>query len=217
MRSGHRRTHIAPPANVRGTPYASDRETDNLPSSIGSWSDRPFIPIFIRLQSGSGTELWPGLILNFRQVARLISPWNQDHPAIRAYALRRLGADSGITLMETSDIINLLNKQFQIIGSSKPLIAKQPIVPPEILHIPRSGGTCPYTGLKHTVITELVAARSAYGYTGIKRVPRTMPGNISGRLMISTESLLGYIRSLPPPQYKMGTNPFPRERSSVRV
>lgn len=171
---------------------------------------RPFVPIFIRLTSGSGTELWPGLKLSFRQVARLVSPgkWNHGIPSIRAYALRKQGTERGITLIETADVVQWLNTAFGHAGSSQPLISNPPSIAPVILHIPRPGDNCPYTGLKHTVLVELVAPCSPYGHTRIKTVPCILPGNTSGKKMIKTETLLRYLRSLPPPRYKISPNRY---------
>jgi hypothetical protein len=211
-RVGGGKRKIAASDCARGTPSKSHsgRLKDSELHRPGRLSSQSFIPVFIRLTNGPGTELWPGFRLTFRQVARLVSPgeWNEGVPPIRAYALRKQGKDRGITLIETSDIVKWLNKAFHIAGSSLPLIPEPAIALPPILHIPPSGGSCPHTGLRHTILVELVDSRSPYGHTRIKTALDVLPGNIKGSKMIATESLLRFIRSLPAPQYKIAPNPY---------
>lgn len=64
-------------------------------------------PVFLRLPSGPGRQLWPGCRLNYWQLRPLISPgpWNNNTPPVRAYNVRKPGATRGTPLIEHADLI----------------------------------------------------------------------------------------------------------------
>ena len=171
------------------------------PQAFGDFPHR----IFDRLPNGPGRELWPGGPLNYWKLRRLISPgpWNKNSPPVRAYVLRNEEADRGIVLIEHIDLLKWWNECFRRSGVFSEPIAIPQIELPPVLRIPLPGEECPYTSLKHTVMYDLARICSPYGQTGILFTRYVLPGSAKRAIAFETQSLLRYIRSLPPPQYKI--------------
>jgi hypothetical protein len=161
--------------------------------------------VFLRLPNGPGRELWPGGPLNYWKLRRLISPgpWNKNVPPVAAHQLCKSGADRGIVLIALDSLLMWLNDCFRRSGTFGNPIPIPKIELPPVLRIPPPGQECPYTSLRHTVMYELARVCSPHGQTGIYSTPYTLPGSAKRAIAIETQSLLRYIRSLPPPQYKI--------------
>ena len=161
---------------------------------------------------GPGRRLWPGSSLNYWNLRSLISPgpWNNDRPPVRAYALRKPGATRGTVLIENLDLLQWWNTQFQQGNpASAPLPLPNSQLPP-VLSIPSSGGQCPVTQLKHTVMYELSLPQSPYGQTRIYVTRYHLPGRAMNHIAMQTQSVLQFIRSFPPPRYKITPRTFTR-------
>jgi hypothetical protein len=163
-------------------------------------------PVFLRLPSDPKGPLWPGLPLKYSQLRPLISPgpWNNNTPPIRAYDLRKPRAKRGIPLIEHIDVIQWLNAQFQRTDPAFPPIPLPYIKAPEILIVPsKRRPQCPFTLLKRTSLFELSLPDSEYGQTRIYVTRLRIPGREVGTIAMETQSVLRFIRSFPPPQYKI--------------
>ena len=167
-------------------------------------------PIFLRMPSKGNRELWPGSGLNYWKLRRLISPgtWNEQKPSVRAYELRKIGRTRGMVFIEHADLIDWYNKQFQRSNPASPVLSPPQISLPPTLTIPATGKQCPYTQLRHTVMYELSQLSSPYGQTGIYFTPLLLPGRTHGRIAMQTPSVLQFIRSCPPPKYKISPETF---------
>jgi hypothetical protein len=165
----------------------------------------PPVPIFLRLPTGSKRILYPGSNLNYWKLRNLISPgpWNNHQPPIRAYELKKPGTSGGIVLIEHLSLLTWWAPFLKESNSTSPLLPMLGIVLPPILNVVKSGGQCPYTGLKHTMLYELSLRNSPYGPTGIQSWMTSRPGSKVHTIAIDTASLVSFIRSLPPPQYKI--------------
>ena len=167
--------------------------------------DGPPGRVFLRLPDTGSGEPWLVPSLNYWKLQRLISPgrWNKGCAPVRAYVLRRTCATRGIVLVEHADIIRWLNECFRKSGVLTPPIPAPQIALPPVLRIPAAGEKCPYTSLTHGTMFELSRPFGAYGLTQIYVARYLLPGSAAKAVAIETQSLLRYIRSLPPPNYKI--------------
>lgn len=167
--------------------------------------------VFLRLPTPEDQAFWPWNVLRNKKLQRIISagPWNDHKPPVRAYRLWKLGAERGVVLIEHLDLIRFLNRVILKSESSAGPIPLPEFDPPKVLNIPDSGEECPVTSLKHTVMFELSQRFSPYGPTEIQVSPYVLPGSKVNHIAIVTESLLRYIRSQPPPQYKISEKTLP--------
>jgi hypothetical protein len=168
-------------------------------------------PVFLRMPSGQHRRLWPGSPFTYYNLRPLVSPgpWNNQSPPIRAYALRKVGTKRGTVLIEYADLIAYLNRLFQPQNPSCP-----PLPPPRIpnfptLSVPPPGKQCPVTQLKTTIMHELSLNESPYGDTKIFTTRNYITGSAKWRVLMTTDSVLRFIRSCPPPQYKIAPRNFP--------
>jgi hypothetical protein len=163
--------------------------------------------VFLRLPGRHSPGPLDGTPLKNRKLHRMISPgpWNKNSPPIRAYVLRKTGTDRGIVLIENEDVLRYWNECFRWSGIFTAPIPVPTIALPPVLHIPPPGKECPYTSLKHTTMFELSRPFSPYGQTQIYVARYLLPGSAAKVIAIETQSLLRYIRSLPPPKYKISS------------
>lgn len=168
-------------------------------------------PVFLRLPTGSKRDVWRWSPLTYWELRTLISPgpWNNHNPVIRAYSLCKPGAQRGTVLIEHLDLAKWWNTQFEKRYPSLAPVPLPQIQPPPVLRIPPSGGVCPFTQLKHTTLYELSLPQSPYGQTKIYMTRYAVPGRGINPIVMETQSLLQYIRSCPPPRYKITPRIFP--------
>lgn len=168
-------------------------------------------PVFIRMPSGQHRRLWPGSSFTYYNLRPLVSPgaWNNNRPPIRAYNLRKVGKTRGTVLIEHADLIEYLSQEFKGRNPAAPPLPPLNIHLPPVLGIPPSGGQCPVTQLKHTVMYDLSLAQSPYGATKIFTTRHYITGSALGRILMQTDSVLRFIRSCPPPQYRISPRNFP--------
>lgn len=180
----------------------------NKASPLGSL---PTEPVFIRMPSGPGRELWPGSGLDYWKLRPLISPgpWNNQSPLVRAYDVTKACATRGTPLIEHVDLIEWLNSQFHKNSTQFGPLPLPNIQPPPVLTIPPRGGICPVTQLKRTTMYQLSLPISPYGVTGINVTRYALPHRKKQRIVMVTESLLQFIRSFPPPIYKISPPNYP--------
>jgi hypothetical protein len=182
--------------------------TSQVPSQVATSQPQPDA-VFLRLPSGPGRQLWPGCPLNYWKLRSLISagPWNSHQPPVRAYDLRKSGAARGTPLIEHADLIQWWNSQFQT-DPALPGLLPLPKSPPPVLTIPPSGGQCPVTQLRHTVLYELSLPDSPYGQTRIYVSRYRLPGRAMQPIVMQTQSVLTFIGSFPPPRYRIPPSPY---------
>ena len=169
------------------------------------------VPVFLRLPSGPQRQLWQGFPLNYWKLRSLISPgpWNNNTPPVRAYDLRKPGTTRGTVLIENLDLLQWWNTQFQRGNPAASPLPLPDIQLPPVLSIPHSGGQCPVTQLKHTVMYELSLPQSPYGQTRIYVTRYHLPGRAMNPIVMQTQSVLQFIRSFPAPRYKITPGAFP--------
>jgi hypothetical protein len=185
--------------------------TSKVPSQLGSPQPQSDC-VFLRLPSGPGRQLWSGSPLNYWKLCSLISPapWNNNTPPVRAYDFRKPGAARGTPLIEHADLIQWWNSQFQTDPALQgPLPLPNAQLPP-VLTIPPSGGQCPVTQLRHTVMYELSLPNSPYSHTKTYVSRYHLPGRAMHPIVMQTQSVLTFIRSFPPPRYQIRPSPSAR-------
>lgn len=186
----------SPPSSTRASQVATSQpQTD---------------PVFLRLPSGPGRQLWPGCRLNYWQLRSLISPgpWNNNAPPVRAYDVRKPGATRGTPLIEHTDLVQWWNSQFQTDPALQGPLPPPNVQLPPVLTVPPSGGQCPVTQLRHTVMYELSLPNSPYGHTRIYVSRYHLPGRAMHPIVMQTQSVLQFIRSFPPPSYRIQPSPY---------
>jgi hypothetical protein len=113
-------------------------------------------------------------------------------------------------LIERQDLLDWRNEIFRQDNPDYTPAGVPPVPLPPFLSLPsRRTRRCPYTGLGRTVMHGLTSARQPYGPTGIIVARYRIPGLGTERLAIDTDSLLRYLRSLPPPHYKIADPGYP--------
>lgn len=156
--------------------------------------------LFIRLPKATDREVWSGSGLNYWKLRRLISPgwWNDHRPPVKAHKLVKPNKRDGVVLIDYCSLLKYIGIQIL-----------DPLLPPYI-DIPDSKDECPFTGLKSGILYQLSKPYSPYGRTGLVLRSFQIPGNVRRITVIETTSLVNFIRSQKPPNYKIDRPDFSR-------
>lgn len=191
-------------------PFGQNSDTEatfhRLSHAIAAYRQEAIIPFCIHLRRKQppialGGKKW----VNYDSLRHLISGGHARPPRIRAYYLKQQHTSRGLVLVDVASLLNFEIDQWNLISNDKLPRVGAPNLP-TFLTAPPNGKRCPYTGLSRTVFYELVSSRSPYGFTNIKAAPIPIGRGSKTTLQVITQSLVEYIQTLPPPNYKLPPN-----------
>lgn len=187
---------------------------DRLSLAIAAYRQNEIIPFCIHLtRKHSGIAFGGKRWVNYDSLRHLISGGSAQPPRIRAYYLKQQRTGRGIVLVDVASLLNFEIDQWNLVSNYKLPRVGAPNLP-TFLTAPANGKRCPYTGLSRTVFYELASTRSPYGFTNIKAAPIRIGRGSKTTLQVLAQSLVEYIQTLPPPNYKLppGSNFLSRVR-----